>query len=173
MKAIVAISLMTVAAAAALAQQPSTGSVAVIDVQQIVQESAAGKEAMVRLKKLQDEKLAEGRKLAEAKQALEKQLTSQGPTLSDEKRSALAKQIEDKDVEMRRFDEDARAALDEARRKELETLERQIMPLINELGREMKLQLIFNKYQSGLVYADEAVDLTDQVLRRFNTQVTK
>lgn len=172
MKAIVAFSVMTVAAVA-LAQQPTTPSVAVIDVQLVVQESAAGKEAMLRLRKLQDEKVAEGRKLAEAKQALEKQLATQGPTLSAEKRSALAKEIEDKDIEMRRFDEDARAALDEARRKELEALEKQIMPIINELGREMKLQLIFNKYQSGLVYADEAVDITDQVLRRFNTQVTK
>jgi Skp family chaperone for outer membrane proteins len=37
----------------------------------------------------------------------------------------------------------------------------------------MKLQLIFNKFQSGLVFADESLDITDQVLRRFNTKVTK
>jgi len=172
MKAMVGVFLM-VLAAVSLAQQAPNLTVAVIDVQQIVQESAAGKEAMARLKKLTDEKMAEGRKLAEARQALEKQLTTQGPTLSDEKRSELAKQIEDKEIEMRRFDEDARAVLDEARRKELDALERQIMPIINELGRELKLQLIFNKYQSGLVYADDAVDITDQVLRRFNTRVTK
>lgn len=162
-----------VMAAAALAQQPGSLTVAVIDVQQIVQESAAGKEAMARLKKLTDDKMAEGRKLAEARQALEKQLATQGPTLSDQKRSELAKQLEDKDIELRRFDEDARATLEEARRKELDALERQIMPIINELGRELKLQLIFNKYQSGLVFADDAVDITDQVLRRFNTRVTK
>jgi Skp family chaperone for outer membrane proteins len=47
------------------------------------------------------------------------------------------------------------------------------MPIIQEVGREMKLQMIFNKFQSGLVYADEAMDITDQVLRRFNTKVTK
>jgi Skp family chaperone for outer membrane proteins len=32
--------------------------------------------------------------------------------------------------------------------------------------------MIFNKYQSGLVYADETFDITEQVLRRFNTKVT-
>lgn len=172
MKALVAC-FATVVATAAMAQQPGSLTVAVIDVQQIVQESAAGKEAMARLKKLTDEKMAEGRKLAEARQALEKQLATQGPTLSDQKRSELAKQLEDKDIELRRFDEDARATLEEARRKELDALEKQIMPIINELGRELKLQLIFNKYQSGLVFADDAVDITDQVLRRFNTRVTK
>ncbi len=172
MKAIMTLCAM-LAATVLVAQQSPSLTVAVIDVQQIVQESAAGKEAMARLKKLSDEKMAEGRKLAETFQALEKQLATQGPTLSDEKRSELAKQLEDKQVELRRFDEDARAVLEEARRKELDALERQIMPIINELGRELKLQLIFNKYQSGLVFADDAVDITDQVLRRFNTRVTK
>ena len=47
------------------------------------------------------------------------------------------------------------------------------MPIIQELGREMKFQMIFNKFQSGLVYADEATDITDLVLKRFNTEVTK
>jgi Skp family chaperone for outer membrane proteins len=47
------------------------------------------------------------------------------------------------------------------------------MPVIDEVGREQKLQLIFNKFQSGLVYAEETLDITDLVLRRFNTKVTK
>ena len=46
------------------------------------------------------------------------------------------------------------------------------MPIIQELGREMKLQLVFNKFQSGLVYADESLDITEQVIKRFNTKVT-
>ena len=34
---------------------------------------------------------------------------------------------------------------------------------------QWKMTMIFNKFQSGLVYADEAVDITDDVIRRFNT----
>jgi Skp family chaperone for outer membrane proteins len=30
------------------------------------------------------------------------------------------------------------------------------------------LTLIFNKFQSGLVYADETIDITDEVIQRFN-----
>jgi Skp family chaperone for outer membrane proteins len=36
------------------------------------------------------------------------------------------------------------------------------------VGREQGLTLIFNKFQSGLVYADQSVDITDDVIRRFN-----
>ncbi len=172
MKGLIAVAAMAAAATVA-AQQGPAFSVAVIDVQQIVQESAAGKEAMDRLKKFQDGKVAEGRKLAEDLDGLRRQLVNQKATLAEAKIADLEKQIEDRQVELSRFQDDAKGALEEARRKELDTLERQIMPIINELGRELKLQLIFNKYQSGLVFADEAVDITDQVLRRFNTQVTK
>jgi outer membrane protein len=41
--------------------------------------------------------------------------------------------------------------------------------VIDAVGQERGLTLIFNKFQSGLVYADEAVDITDDVIRRFNT----
>jgi outer membrane protein len=167
--AVAALSVATLAGA----QEAPKFEIAVIDVQQIVQESAAGKESMARLKKLQDDKLAEGRKLAQERDDLAKQLDTQRATLTDAKVADLQKQIEDKDVELRRFKDDAQQQLDEARRKELDGLEKQIMPIIDELGREMKLKLIFNKFQSGLVYADDSVDITDQVLRRFNTKVTK
>jgi hypothetical protein len=47
------------------------------------------------------------------------------------------------------------------------------MPVINQVGKEKGYTLIFNKYAPGmLVYADDAIDITDEVLRRFNTQVT-
>ncbi|MFI5143322.1 MAG: OmpH family outer membrane protein, partial [Thermoanaerobaculales bacterium] len=104
---------------------------------------------------------------------LAKQIQTQAATLTDAKLAELKKQLEDKEVAMHRFDDDAKQQLDEAQRKELEALEKQIMPIIQELGREMKVQLIFNKFQSGLVYADEAADITDVVLKRFNTRVTK
>jgi outer membrane protein len=147
--------------------------VAVIDVDQLVQNSAAGKESMTRLKKVQDEKVAERKKMTEDLQALQKQLEAQRATLSEAKVADLQKQIEDRGIALRRFDDDAQQQLEEAKRKELGALEKQLMPIIQELGREMKLQLIFNKFQSGLVFADESLDITDQVLRRFNTKVTK
>jgi outer membrane protein len=178
MKVYVAV-VMAALAATAWAQQPTKApeaprlAVAVIDVNVLVQDSAAGKEAMARLKKAQDEKIAQRKKLTDEVEALQKQLETQRATLSDTKIQDLQKQIEDKGIMLKRFDDDAQQQLQEAQKKELDGLEKQIMPIIQEMGREMKVQMIFNKFQSGLVYADEATDITDQVLRRFNTRVTK
>lgn len=146
--------------------------VAVIDVQVLVQESAAGKEAMGRLAKLQNEKVAGRKKLTDEFDGLQKQFAAQAQTLTEAKVAELRKQLEDKEIVIRRYDDDATQELEKAKAAELGGLEKQIMPIIQEIGREQKYLLIFNKFQSGLVYADDAVDITDQVLRRFNTKVT-
>lgn len=156
---------MIVVAATAMAEV----KVAVIDIQRVVTDSDAGKEAMGNLQKLQESKIAEGRALQGELDALREQLSKQRFTLSEQKVAELSKQVEDKGIAMRRFQDDAQRELDDARRNALGQLEERILPIIDEVGKEKGMTLIFNKYQSGLVYADEAVDITDEVILRFNT----
>ena len=47
-------------------------------------------------------------------------------------------------------------------------LEGKIKPVIDQIGKEMGLAAIFNKFESGLVYASDAIDITDTVIKRFN-----
>jgi outer membrane protein len=159
---IVSVALLTAQTVAAQA------GVAVIDIQRVVTESDAGKEALGKLKQLQDQKIAEGQQIQAAADALREQLTKQRFTLTDEKIAELNKQLEDKSTELRRFQEDAQRELDDARRNALGGLEERILPVIDEVGREKGLTLIFNKFQSGLVFAADNVDITDEVIRRFN-----
>jgi outer membrane protein len=158
--------VLTALALPAAAQQ---ATVAVIDVQRVVTDSDPGKESLQRLRTLQDEKIAEGRNLQSELEALRDQVTKQRLTLSEQKLAEMSGQIEDKTIALQRFEDDAKRSLEEARRTALGRLEERIMPIINEIGKERGFTLIFNKFQSGLVYADEAVDITDDVIRRFNT----
>ena len=158
--------ILVVAATPAAAQT----KVAVIDVQRVVSESDPGKEALQKLAGLRDAKAGEGQTLQQDLQALREQFSKQQFTLSEEKLEELQKQIQDKGIALQRFEDDARRELEEARTKELGRLEQQIMPIINVIGQEQGLTLIFNKFQSGLVYADDTIDITDEVIRRFNTQ---
>jgi len=160
------VALVIAAAVPAAAQQVS---VAVIDVQRVVTESDPGKEALQKLKLLQDKKIDEGRALQQNISTLQDQMAKQRFTLSEERLAELSKQLEDGQIALQRFQDDAERELDEARRRELGGLEGRIIPVINEIGAERGYTLIFNKFQSGLVYADDAVDITDDVIRRFNT----
>ncbi len=162
-------SVVAVLIVAVVAPASAQTKVAVIDVQRVVTESDPGKDALQRLRQLQEEKIAEGQNLQQELDALRDQFSKQRFTLAEDKLEELNGQIEDRTIALQRFEDDAKRALEEARRTYLGRLEESIMPIINDVGTERGMTLIFNKFQSGLVYADEAVDITDDVIRRFNT----
>ncbi len=157
--------LVMVAALPAAAQS----KVAVIDVQRVVAESDPGKEAIQKLKAISDAKIQEGQAMQQEMATLQDQYNKQRFTVSEERMAEMSKELEDKNIAIRRFEDDAKRELEEVRRRELGGLEERILPIINQIGIEEGITLIFNKFQSGLVYADEAVDITDDVIRRFNT----
>jgi outer membrane protein len=167
-------SMIRTAAVAALvmvAAQPAAAQfkVAVIDVQRVVAESDPGKEAIQKLKAISDAKIQEGQAMQQEMATLQDQYNKQRFTVSEVRMAEMSKELEDKSIAIRRFEDDAKRELDEVRRRELGGLEERILPIINQIGVEEGITLIFNKFQSGLVYADEAVDITDDVIRRFNT----
>ena len=104
--------LMVATAAPAAAQL----NVAVIDVQRVVTESDPGKEALQKLKELQDVKIDEGRALQQELTTLQEQMSKQRFTLSEARLAELSKEIEDKQIALQRFQDDAERELDEARR---------------------------------------------------------
>jgi outer membrane protein len=161
-----AVAALVMAAALPAAAQ---SKVAVIDVQRVVAESDPGKQAIQKLKAVSDAKVQEGQVMQQEMATLRDQINKQRFTVSEERLAEMSKVLEDKTISIRRFEDDAKRELDDARRRELGGLEEQILPIINQIGQERGITLIFNKFQSGLVYADEAVDITDEVIRQFNT----
>ena len=165
---------MAVAALAipALAQSSAPARVAVIDVNKVLSSSAAGKTAAAKLKQLQDEKMARAQKLDEEIKALDNDINTKKISLSEEKLTDMAKQLSDKKIAAQRFAQDADREVGEARDKTLLDLENKIKPVIDAVGKEMGLAVIFNKFESGLVYASEAIDITDTVIKRFTDTAT-
>ncbi len=161
--------LMAVVVAAVAMPAAAQNKIAVIDVQRVVTESDPGKEVMQRLKAVTDAKSQEGQALQQQFAALQEQFNKQRFTVSESRQAEMSKEIEDKQIAIRRFQDDAQREVQEAQRRELGGLEERILPIINKVGQEQSFTLIFNKFQSGLVYADETVDITDEVIRRFNT----
>jgi outer membrane protein len=166
-KFLVAMALAALAAPG-FAQTSVPARVAVIDVQKVLTTSHLGKAAYDRLKKLQDDRVARMQKMDEDAKGMENELTTKKLSLSEEKQQEMAKQISDKRVAMQRYAQDADREVTEARDKALADLDNKIKPVIDAIGKEMGLAAIFNKFESGLIYASEAIDITDTVIKRFN-----
>lgn len=163
--------LMTVAAAALavpMFAQSAPSRVAVIDVQKVLSSSSAGKAAYEKLKKMQEDRIARAKKMDEEIATLDNEINTKKLSLSDDKLGEMTKQLSDKKIAMQRFAQDADREVAEARDRELAALEGKIKPVIDSIGKEMGLAMIFNKFESGLVYASDAIDITDTVIQKFN-----
>lgn len=162
------VSLAVVALAAPMFAQNAPGRVAVVDVQKVLTQSVAGKAAYEKLKKMQDDRVSKAKSMDEEMKKLESDLSTKRISLAEDKLAEMAKQLSDKKIAMQRYAQDADREIGEARDRELQALQVKIEPVIDAIGKEMGLALIFNKFESGLVYASEAVEITDTVIKRFN-----
>jgi len=161
----VALSLL---AASPLAAQDDL-KIAVIDVQKILTDSVRGKEILAKLEGLRDEKATQLEGKARELEDMRKRYEETRLTLAEDKISDMEKQIEDLTIALRRSQDDAQRELQKRQQEDFGQIEQAVMPIIDAVGKEFGYTLIFNKFQSGLVFADEAVDITDLVIERFNT----
>jgi outer membrane protein len=148
------------------------GKIGVIEVQKIVQESAIGKESLARVQKMQQAKQEDLAKRQKELRDMEQKIQDQGKSLSEDAMEKLQKDYQAKALDLKRFQDDAQRELEESQRKELGELEKRIMPVINEVAREQGYALVFNKFNSGLLFADDkSVDLTEAVITKFNSMI--
>ncbi|MHB8796823.1 MAG: OmpH/Skp family outer membrane protein [Thermoanaerobaculia bacterium] len=164
-----------VVATAALVALPvsaqSVQKVGVIEVQRIVQDSAVGKESLARIQKISTAKQEDLTKRQTELRDLEKRIQEQGKSLSEDSMEKLQKDYQQKALDLKRFQDDAQRELEELQRRELTELEKKVLPVIEAVSKELGYTLVFNKFQSGLLYADDAVDITAAVIQKFNTAI--
>ncbi|MFZ4858633.1 MAG: OmpH family outer membrane protein [Desulfuromonadaceae bacterium] len=140
-----------------------------VDMQRALNGSEAGKEAKeqlaVKVKNYQDQINVKQEELKKLKEELEKQ----GMLLSDSARASKEKDYQNKLKEFQRFTKDAQDELqgkdEEFTRKILEGMEK----TIQAFGRQNGYSFIFVKNDSLLLFADEKGDLTEEVLKLFNS----
>jgi Skp family chaperone for outer membrane proteins len=80
----------------------------------------------------------------------------------------MEKELQTGMIELQRLQDDAERALQQERAEEFERIESQVIPLIAAVAEERGYTLVFNKFQSGLLFATESVDITETILQRFD-----
>ena len=161
--ALVAAGLLAVPAIAQSAQK-----LAVIDVNRIMTDSKRGKAVLEELEKFQADRSAQLKILNDELVDLQRRFQEGRLSLAEDKLAELQAQIEDRTRALQRAQEDAQRELQKRRNDDIQKVENEVFPVINAVGREFGYTLIFNKYQSGLVYADDQVDITDLVIQRLD-----
>ena len=156
------------AAAPVVLPFPEGAKIAFVVLQRVVAESAEGKLASARVQALQQKKVAELNERQKAAQGLQEKLDKSGAVMSEAARADLTKQVERANVDIQRATQDAQAEVQELQQQLQEEFQRRIAPIIEAVGKEKGLHYIFNGPDSGLVWADASLDITNDVVKKFD-----
>ncbi len=160
------------AAPAAAAGQPAPAGgmprIGVIDTEKILLSSQAGRKAIAELKKIQEQKEVELRAKQTEIKELQERIQQGRLSLAQDKLVDMEKQLEDKSTLLKRMSEDATRDLNKKKDDLLGSIDEKVMPVINQIGKEQGYTMIFRKFESGLIYADEGVDITQAVIQRLD-----
>lgn len=141
-----------------------------VDVQKALNLSDAGKEAKEQLsgkvKKYQDEINVKQDELKKLKDELDRQ----GVILSDAKKAEKEKDYSAKLKDFQRFTKDAQDELqgkdEELTKKILESFQK----VVEKYGKDSGFTMIFARTGSdGIIFFDEKIDLTDELVKQFNS----
>jgi outer membrane protein len=147
---------------------PEGAKIAFVVLQRVVAESNDGKQASAKVQALQQKKVAELNERQKALQGLQEKLDKSGAVMSESARGELAKQVERTQVDLQRATQDAQQEVQELQQQLQDEFQRRIAPIIEAVGKERGLHYIFNGPDSGLVWADAALDITADVVKKFD-----
>lgn len=157
------------AAPAAPKPFPQGSKVAYVVLQRIANESADGRVATTRIQALQQKKAAElnekNKQLTTAQQKLEKE----GAVMSAAAAADLQKTVERLNVEVQRFTQDAQAEVQELQQALQAEFQQRLEPVLQQVATDMGLQFVFNGPDAGLVWADSALDISAEVIKKLDS----
>jgi outer membrane protein len=155
-------------AAPAPAPFPAGAKYAFINIQRIAAESAQGKSLSSRVQTLNTQKVNELNEKNKALQTAQQKLDSGGSVLSDAARAQLEKDIDRQQTEIQRFTDDAQKEVQELQNELQAEFQQKLGPIIQQVAQEKKLDILFSALDAGIVWADAGLDLTTEVIRRFD-----
>ncbi len=145
--------------------------VGVVNAQEILQKTKKGVEIQKRLEQLQQKKQNEMQAMQDTIKKLEKDVVS--PALNQETREKKSLELQNKRKNLKRFIEDAQNEIQRESQKELVELEKSVMPLIDQIGKSKGFTIIFDITRPGIVYFDDAIDITPEVIKAFDAKFPK
>ena len=147
---------------------PEGAKIAYIDIQAIAGNSAEGKTSTAKVNALRDKKLQElqaKNKQLEAAQAK----VNQG-VLSEDARATAQKEVDRLNVEIQRAQQDAETEMNELQQQLQLDFQRKLSPIIQQVAVEKGLQILLSRADAGIVWAEPGIDLTAEVIKRFDSQ---
>ena len=141
--------------------------VGVVDGMDIISKSPQGKVVQSNIKRKSEEL---GRPFVQKRQDLARQVESfqkQASLMKEDARKRKAQELEKKMQEFQRQGADAEKQLSQYQQQQLQPLFQKLETAVKTVAIQERLDLVLDKRNSGLLYMDPKLDITDKVRSRF------
>jgi outer membrane protein len=144
------------------------GKLAMVNSQEILDKSAEGKKALAQIQAADKKYTEQLTAYDDQIKQLQNRLTTQRLTLTAETAAGIQADIQRKQTDRQRAAEDAARAMRELQAGTLEKIQTELIPIIEQVRKDMGLDLIFDMTKGGVVYYTPALDVTAEVIRRYD-----
>ena len=147
--------------------------IAVVDIQLIMQQSKAGVKAAGELETLQKNSLSKVQAKRAEVEKLAADINKQKASLSQTALQNKNIELNKKSVELERLQIDLNTEFQNEYAKKLEAIARELDPVLNDYAKEKGLDIVFIKQPGVMAYASDTVDITNDVISRFDIKWSK
>lgn len=147
---------------------PEGAKFAFVDIQAVASNSAEGKSATAKLDDIKKKKNAELQAKGTSLKGMQDKLTSGGSVMNDQARVQLEKDIEKGQRELQFAQQDAQTELTEMTNELQASFQEKLNPVLEAVRAEKGLLMIFSIRDSGIVAVDTGLDLSGEVVKRFD-----
>jgi outer membrane protein len=147
---------------------PEGAKFAFVDIQVIASNSAEGKAATARLDEVRKKKNTELQAKATALKGMQEKLNAGGTVLSDSARAQLQKDIDKAQRDLEYAQTDAQTEVQDLTNQLQEEFQTKLNPILEQVRADKGLLMIFSSRDAGIVAADMGLDLSEEVVKRFD-----
>lgn len=142
--------------------------VAIVNSQKAFDQSLEGKKAVAILQEKEDQLKAELKKMDEEIRNLKQKLAGQALTLNQEARNQLQQEIDRKEADRQKYEQENNRNFEQFKNQLIKRIREEMLAVIDELIKERGYELVFDLSTSGLIHYKPDLDITEEVIRRYD-----
>ncbi|MEN8153564.1 MAG: OmpH family outer membrane protein [Acidobacteriota bacterium] len=143
--------------------------IGVINAQKVIMATKRGKQIQKKLENLGKSKQQKAQTMQAEIKNLEKSL--QSPALNNTAREKKALELQAKKTNLKRYVEDTQKELRRNYQKEMQKLQVEVMPIIDQIGKSKGFTIIFDLSIAGISYFEKTIDITNLVIKEIDAKL--
>jgi len=143
--------------------------IGVVDIQQVILDTAEGKQSFQDLQKKYQPRETEINQRQTEVQQLQQQIQRQMTTLSADEQRRMQHDLQEKQTVLQRLEQDAQSAFQYDRDTLMRELGAKVVKVINQYASTHGYALVIDGSQVPVYYAAKGVDITPEIVKLYNT----